>query len=1285
QDKKNRSKKQRTETDPVFRDIELQKRKKKAAFGDDGGREEYDLDARPKRAYTLRMKTLGAGVQMLGIVTQVSKMSATVSLPCNLVGFVAVENASDQHEAGVEGVEMDLSKGLLTVGQVVRCVSLGVGTGIGGETERHKKRIMLSLAASRINRAETMDAVRVGSAVCGNVASVEDHGYQVSLGLDNAVSAFLPFDVAGGSVDEPKLAVGQVVEAVVASITDGSLTTSTSRRSKKRKTVGQGGLRRVFRLDNDPAKVRTASASGRLALEALQPGMLVKAQTSSYLLDGVYMFFLGMFHGTADRFHMENWKLDPKMYMGKAPTSSADVAARILFVDLENKQVALTCARRLVHRTEEDQQMDATILSSCVGSVLQDCKVKRIDERKGVLLRVPRAEVPRPKAANVVDGDEEMSAKQGKGETVFAYARRNRIDRDMDSDDVVELDKHYKVGQVTRCKVLSHAAIDGVMNVSLSKSVIEASVLRYGEIKPGMKVSGKIFRVMDNAVLVALSEQVRAIVPGMHLSDVKITDPARRFKVGQLVKCKVLDTNFDDMSAPKVSLTMKKTLLNSSEVSITSFTEAKPGTVAHGVVTKVDDAKGIWVTFFDNVFGFVSMSELSSLGVQVPSSAYKVSEVAEEGQGDRDGAFLVAVCRGNVRVEHASIPGVGKVVKVKVLSCNPERRRMALSFRTLAASREESGESQVQVGQSVSGKVVSKSKHELHVRLDDSKATAVLPVSQLSDHRGHTELLFHKYRPGTRLERLLVLQFNQDGIPVLSLKPVLALALESNQLPTTVDEMQPNTMVFGYVQNANKLGVFVSFLGGLTGLAPLAEIHDDFVRDGKAHYAIGQTVCAKVLEVDEARSRVILSLKASAVDVAAAFQVCFVQSYMDEEKLLHGEGKAFAAAIGDVVDATLTKTSKLGTELDVNGKPAIHLSSLPGNSSAEAKTGDTVEVRVLDHNFGTGMLDVSMDRDLVTKGKRNVRKKSRKAAHAALKNAEELDARVELVRNGAYAIVSIPSLDQQLAVVPLAVLNATQGTAPQAGASCQVVLLQTTQASFEHLAVARMVFTAQQRRKRSRSRGNSVDFSALCSAPRKLEVGAVLQGKIRDVNTSWIHVDLPPANNSSDFAEGSSLRGQLHISKALSGERLEEAVRNNESAFEGFNVGDAIKVRVDAFEEVPDSKVVNVILSVPEGHDDGTADAQGELTLDQIEVGARYSGVVQGISSEGVVVALSRHARGFVFCTQVSRDLGVLEAMFGDSKRAPQDAEVLHVHDAVEVRVIQVAPEKNRLQLSMIH
>ncbi|CAM9916716.1 unnamed protein product, partial [Ectocarpus fasciculatus] len=145
--------------------------------------------------------------------------------------------------------------------QVVRCAIISLAKEAKG---RH---IELSLRASVVNKGLSLSQLTKGSGVYGSVASAEDHGYVVTLGLDG-VTAFLP------KKDGPKegLEAGQPVEAVIQA-------RSQSMREAAARTVT---------LTADPSLVASAVAKGTsFDLRSLKPGMLVETIVDSVLSNGI--------------------------------------------------------------------------------------------------------------------------------------------------------------------------------------------------------------------------------------------------------------------------------------------------------------------------------------------------------------------------------------------------------------------------------------------------------------------------------------------------------------------------------------------------------------------------------------------------------------------------------------------------------------------------------------------------------------------------------------------------------------------------------------------------------------------------------------------------------------------------------------------------------------------------------------------------------------------------------------------------------------------------------------
>ena len=80
-------------------------------------------------------------------------------------------------------------------------------------------------------------------------------------------------------------------------------------------------------------------------------------------------------------------------------------------------------------------------------------------------------------------------------------------------------------------------------------------------------------------------------------------------------------------------------------------------------------------------------------------------------------------------------------------------------------------------------------------------------------------------------------------------------------LPSAISELSPGNLVYGYVANISTHGAFVRFLGKTTALAPRANLSDKFVADPSEFFAFGQTVRARVVDIDADNGTAIVTLK----------------------------------------------------------------------------------------------------------------------------------------------------------------------------------------------------------------------------------------------------------------------------------------------------------------------------------------------------------------------------------------------------------------------------------------
>jgi len=322
----------------------------------------------------------------------------------------------------------------------------------------------------------------------------------------------------------------------------------------------------VAHLDISPVAVTKAVLADRkgLSLATLQPGPLVQVeQLDRELADGgLVVRFLGMLHGTMDVFHRGG--------------QGGDVA-RVLWVDPATKTVGLSALPHVLARN---------------GAFAAECRAALGSE---MVERAVVSKVHRHVGLSLALGDA--------GALGFAHASRLVDDAKADRPEL-----RFATGQNTRARVVGESAMDGALLVSLQPSVLSAAVLTYAELVPGAVVKGEVMKLSEQGVVLKLGLAVRGLVPALHLADAKVVDVERRFKLGDVVKARVLHC---DAAAEKCQLTLKKSLVASALPVLAAYDAGALGQVGVGVVSKAAEF-GVIVHFYAGVHGLLPAHTLGS-------------------------------------------------------------------------------------------------------------------------------------------------------------------------------------------------------------------------------------------------------------------------------------------------------------------------------------------------------------------------------------------------------------------------------------------------------------------------------------------------------------------------------------------------------------------------------------------------------------------------------------------------------------------------------------------------
>ena len=190
-----------------------------------------------------------------------------------------------------------------------------------------------------------------------------------------------------------------------------------------------------------------------------------------------------------------------------------------------------------------------------------------------------------------------------------------------------------------------------------------------------------------------------------------------------------------------------------------------------------------------------------------------------------------------------------------------------------------------------------------------------------------------------------VIECDQErGRVVFSERAALAEAGKRNLL---FDEMYPGKRVCGIVTNITEFGVFVD-LGGVEGLIHVSEISWGRVSHPAEVVKVGETVQAYVIQVDQDRSRIALSMKR-----------LIPNPWENAEERYHP---------GQVVSAVITSIVPFGAfaRLEEGLDGLIHSSEIAGEGSENEITdelyeGQIVQVRILNVNASRQRLGLSLN------------------------------------------------------------------------------------------------------------------------------------------------------------------------------------------------------------------------------------------------------------------------------------------------------------------------------------
>jgi rRNA biogenesis protein RRP5 len=748
----------------------------------------------------LSYKRITFGSLILGQIVKINSRDLAISLPNNLTGYVPitaisrqltarieelvgkdVRNRKEDDDSTDEGTEIDLDD-YFQSGQYVRVAVISTGTDTADAAVKSKKRIELSLDPRLVNRGLVQKELAINTTLQVSVMSVEDHGVVVDTGLpDLETQGFIPTKDLHKGVDISSVKPGMVFLCIVTSLGSG---------------------RRIVKLSTNLEPAGTDTTSGTLStaptINSFLPGTLVQVLLSEVTSTGLVGKVMGLLDVTADI--VQSGVRSSPSSPEKKYKSGAKIRGRLLYTFplSDSKKLGFSTLEHVVSLATHTAGNDGEIANENdvhISSIVENAKIVRVDPGLGVYLNL---------GSPSLDG----------------FAHISRLS-DSQISSLAADSGPFKLGTEHRARVLEYNAMDNLFILSLQERVIQQRFLRVEDVAIGEVVKGEVEKLMTDetglrGLIVTLSEGVTGLVPRIHLSDVQLQHPEKKFRQGTTVSARVLST---DSVKRQVRLTLKKSLVNSDLEPWSKYTQIKDGASSLGTLIKVQ-ANGAVVQFYGRVRGFLPVSEMSE--------AY----IKDATQHFREGQVLTVNCL-HVDPEHSRL----------TVSCrDPSHAGLDLHHALQALAP----------GTITSGTIFEKSEDDLLLRLESSDVIARLEIDHVSEGSlRKREAALKKIRVGQKLLDLLVLEVQvKRRLVRLCNRASLIKASKDGSLLTSVQDVREGRKVTGFVSNITSDGLFVSFAAALTGFLSKNQMTAESLQLPDFGFTRLQTLTSTISSVD---------------------------------------------------------------------------------------------------------------------------------------------------------------------------------------------------------------------------------------------------------------------------------------------------------------------------------------------------------------------------------------------------------------------------------------------------
>ena len=276
------------------------------------------------------------------------------------------------------------------------------------------------------------------------------------------------------------------------------------------------------------------------------------------------------------------------------------------------------------------------------------------------------------------------------------------------------------------------------------------------------------------------------------------------------------------------------------------------------------------------------------------------------------------------RINHpAELLSLGQTVKVQVIKFNEDTQRISLGMKQLENDPWAAVADKFQIGEIYKGKVTNITDYGAFIELEDG-IEGLVHVSEMSWTRKNVH-------PGK-----IVSTSQEVDVKVLEVdtdKRRISLGIKQctpNPWAAYIEEHPMGSVIEGKIKNITEFGLFIGLSDEIDGMIHLSDISwekagEEAVKD----YTKGQTIEAKIIDVDVEKERISLGIKQMSENNIA----------MTLESLKKG----------DVVKAVVVSADEKGIQVTVQGIPATIKKadlSKENNDPLSYQEGDVLEAKL---------------------------------------------------------------------------------------------------------------------------------------------------------------------------------------------------------------------------------------------------------------------------------------------------------------------------------------------------